>query len=162
MASYVGGIFPSLFAAFFFLKFFAAFFFETTFAYKHFKSKEAQWTDFQHFLKKSFYQALTALGLNPKNWKVAERQYQINKIVNETLDIHYLFKRIELLEHAISVMLKDHQLKGIFLSQITVEKAENKFKEHRLRDRMIKYLFKRTERDRNDFLNDEKERKEKD
>ena len=45
-------------------------------------------------------------------------------------------------------MLKDHQLKGIFLSQLRLKDAQKRLKTHTLRDRLIMYLFKRTEKDR--------------
>ena len=84
------------------------------------------------------------IGLKPYNWQIPKRQSRISKIVNKMLDINYLYKRIEFLESAISVILEDYQLKGVYLSQITISKAERLHKNHILRDRIIKFLTKKT------------------
>jgi hypothetical protein len=59
------------------------------------------------------------------------------------LDITYLYQRIEFLECAVSVLLTPHQLKGIYLSRASVSDADNRFKRHKLRDYMVKFLDRR-------------------
>jgi hypothetical protein len=59
------------------------------------------------------------------------------------LDVSYLYQRIEFLERAISVLLDEHQLKGIYLTKVSIAEANDSYKRHRIRDRVIKYLFKR-------------------
>ena len=92
--SYVGGIFPSLFTVFFFMKAFGLYFFEMTFASIHFHSKETKVYHFGTFMKQLIYQVLLLMGCKKDNWKVAERRLDINKIINKLLDINYLFRRI--------------------------------------------------------------------
>jgi hypothetical protein len=41
------------------------------------------------------------------------------------------------------VLLTRHQLKGIYLSRISVNDADNRYWKHRLRDHMVKFLEKR-------------------
>ena len=53
--SYVGGVFPALFAAFFFMKFFGLYFFEMTFAFRHFKCNEVKENNFGTYVKKTLY-----------------------------------------------------------------------------------------------------------
>ena len=138
--SYVGGIFPALFGMFFFMKFFGMYFYEMTFAYQHFKCRETRYNTFGHFLKITIYQALNKLGCRPKNWIIAKRQCEINTLINKMLDINYLYKRIEFLETGLSAVLDDHQLKGVYLSQVTLKNADQQFQKHKLRERIIKYL----------------------
>jgi len=57
------------------------------------------------------------------------------------LDVNYLYKRIEFLETAISSLLSDHQLKGVYLSQVSIMSAKKQYKKHILRDRLIKFLL---------------------
>ena len=119
--SYVGGIFPSLFAFFFFMKAFGLYFFEMTFASVHFRSRETKGFNFGTFMKQLIYQVLVLLGFRIKSWKIAEKRSTINKVVNNLLDINYLFRRIEFLEKAIEILLDEHQLKGIFLSRTKIK-----------------------------------------
>jgi flagellar basal body-associated protein FliL len=76
---------------------------------------------------------------------MAQKQYEIKKNVNNLLDVNYLYKRIEFLECAISSLLNDHQLKGIYLSQVNLKMAENQYKKHRIRDRIIEFLDKKNQ-----------------
>lgn len=103
------------------MKTFGIYFFEMTFAYQHFKCKEALQHNFGNFLKWSVYSMLMLIGCDMKNWKTAERQIRINNTVNNILEINYLFQRIEYLEKAIPMMFDEHQLKGIYLTQVTLE-----------------------------------------
>ena len=63
--------------------------------------------------------------------------------MNKVLDVDYLYKRIEFLESAISVLLDEHQLKGIYLTKTNITQAKNHYKRHRMRDKVVKYLFKK-------------------
>ena len=38
--------------------------------------------------------------------------------------------------------MEDYQLKGIYLSKINLKMAENQYKKHRIRDRIITFLNK--------------------
>ena len=53
-----------------------------------------------------------------------------------------MFRRIEFLESAISTLLDEHQLKGIYLSRKKMKEFDNDFKRQRIRDRVVKYLHK--------------------
>jgi len=101
VASYAGGIFPTLFAFFFFMKFFGMYFFDMTFAYLHFKEEIDKEVNFPHFIKYAAFKILRRIGYEPKTWKIAKKQVKVTEIINELLDINYLFKRIEFLEFAI-------------------------------------------------------------
>ena len=79
--------------------------------------------NFGTFLKQTVYDILIAMGCNMKTWKIAEKRSKINKIVNNMLDINYLFRRIEFLEKAISIIFDEHQLKGIFLSRTKIKES---------------------------------------
>ena len=68
--------------------------------------------------------------------------------MNAITDINYLFSRIEFLESAISVLLDSHQLKGIYLSRCRLKKSDDSFKRHRLRDRIVKFLHKKNEKEK--------------
>ena len=114
-----------------------------TFATLHFRSRETRGFNFGTFLKQMLYHLFTAMGYNMKNWKIAERRSRINKIINNLLDINYLFKRIEFLENAISVIFEEYQLKGIFLSRTKIKESDTIYKKHRIRDRIVKYLRKK-------------------
>lgn len=58
--------------------------------------------------------------------------------MNKFLDFSFLFKRIDFLEKAISVMLEDHQLKALHLCQaLSISDVDDYFKRHKYRDRFI-------------------------
>ena len=78
-----------------------------------------------------------------KRWKITEKRSKINNIVNNLLDINYMFRRIDFLESAISILLDEHQLKGVYLSRQNIKEFDNHFKKHRIRDRVVKYLNKK-------------------
>jgi hypothetical protein len=40
-------------------------------------------------------------------------------------------------------MLDEHQLKGIYLTKVSITEASDHYKRRRMRDRVIKYLFKK-------------------
>ena len=86
------------------MKFFGIYFFEMTFAYQHFKCYEASHHHFTHFVKRSAYMILKKVGYTMKNWKIAKRQCHIKETMDNVLEINYLFKRIEFLEKAISLL----------------------------------------------------------
>ena len=139
----MGGIFPSLFAAFFFMKIFGLYFFEMAFAHEHFRCKETEQHNFSHFLKRNIYNFFKSLGFEKKSWKIAKKQAEITQTINKLLEISYLFRRIEFLEKAITLLLDDYQLKGIYLSQVSINQANKDYKKHRFRDRLIRYLHKK-------------------
>ena len=72
---------------------------------------------------------------------MAKKHLEINDLINRILDINYLFKRIEFLELAISTVLESHQLKGIHLSRSSLADADLNYKKHRIRERLIKFLY---------------------
>ena len=59
------------------------------------------------------------------------------------MEINYLFKRIEFLEKGISLLLSEHQLKGIYLSQVSLTQAHKDYRKQHLRERVVKYLDKK-------------------
>ena len=78
-----------------------------------------------------------------KNWKIAKKQLELNELINKLLDVNYLYRRIEFLERAISLLLEKHQLKGIYLCRNSVKDAGDQFKNLQIRDHVVKYLDKR-------------------
>ena len=57
---------------------------------------------------------MKALGCS-KEWKNAKVRDKLSSSVNHMMDVVYLQKRISFLERAISVVLEEYQLKGIYL-----------------------------------------------
>ena len=99
--SYVGGLFPALFALFFFMRYFGIFFYESTFAYLHFNDRSVRENHFGIYIKQVLYGVFVMMGMNPDRWKICQRQRNILKTVNKMLDINYLYRRIDYLERAI-------------------------------------------------------------
>ena len=59
------------------------------------------------------------------------------------MDTVLLQKRISFLEEAISILLENHQLKGIYMvHRLTQQEVERTQKSHKLRDRMVWYINK--------------------
>lgn len=140
--SYVGGIAPAIIGIFFFINLFGVYFFEMFFSSQYFRTSKASNNGFLSFLRLSVFKVLSALSFDP-DWRTAKEQRQLRDIVNKLLDIHYLYRRIEFLERAVSMSFERHQLKGIHLVHAaTVEETEDTFKRHRFRDRLILLLSK--------------------
>jgi hypothetical protein len=144
--SYVGGILPALFYLFVFLKYYAFYYFEMGFARKHFKVAESRYHNFAQFVKFSLHNALRVVGCQPERWKIAECERRLSETVRRQLDISYLFRRIELLERGLSVLLDKHQLKGLCLAHTSVREADDHHRRLSLRDRMVRFLNKEHER----------------
>ena len=47
------------------------------------------------------------------------------------------------MEKAISIIFDEHQLKGIYLSQVSLQQAHQDYKKRQLRDRIVKYLHRK-------------------
>jgi hypothetical protein len=113
--SYVGGIFPTIFAIFFFVNYFGTYFFEIGFAESYFKRIEAKKYGMSSYIRYLTYKALSFVNCEPKNWVIIQKQEEIKQQVNKFLDFSYLFRRIDFLEKAVSVLFDRHQLKGLHL-----------------------------------------------
>jgi len=46
--------------------------------------------------------------------------------------------------------LNEHQLKGIYFSQVTLKKANVYYSQHRIRDRVVTFLNKKTKEAKNE------------
>lgn len=67
----------------------------------------------------------------------------MGQIINSLMDVVYLQKRIEYLENAISVLLEEHHLKGIYLfHQIKRKEVDKNYELHQLRNK-IKYVLRK-------------------
>jgi hypothetical protein len=143
----VGGFFPSLFGLFVFMRYFGVFFFETTFGYRHFHDNSVKQNHLGVYLKKILYGILIKLGMDPNRWKTCRSQNKVIATVNKMLDVNYLYKRIEYLERAISVLLDEHQLKGIYLTKTSIRNANDHYKRQRIRDKVVKYLHQRCDQE---------------
>jgi hypothetical protein len=140
--AYVGGIFNSLLAIFFFMAMFMRFFFEMKFADYYFKCEEAKEVGFFSFGKQMVYGMLSATPFKP-NWELNEKRISLRETVNKVLDLFYLHKRIAFLEKAITLLLDEHHIKGLHLANsLTREEADKKYKQFRLRDRIVVFLHK--------------------
>ena len=65
----------------------------------------------------------------------------MHKVVNNLIDIIYLYKRIEFLERALEVILDDHQLKVLHLMRNkTFKEAENNFKRYEMKNNLTRML----------------------
>lgn len=66
---------------------------------------------------------------------------KLSRIVNNLLDVIYIQHRIVSLEKAVSVLMDKHHLRGINLVYRTSpEEADQKYKIHRIRSRLIHFL----------------------
>ena len=92
-----------------------------TFSSIQFHCKETRGYHFGTFLKNTIFKTFKALGCELENWKIAKKRQEITTIANKLLDINYLFRRIDFLENAMSVILDSHQLKGIYLSRLKLK-----------------------------------------
>lgn len=115
--SYVGGILAAFVPAFFFMEAYGTAVFEMLFAAKYFKAKIAKDFGFLKWMQMSAYDVLKKVNKQPESWKDAETRNNLRGTVNDVLDITYMQRRIDLLEKAIEVVLKPHQIKGLLLSQ---------------------------------------------
>jgi hypothetical protein len=97
-------------------------------------------------MKKILYGILIRLGMDPDRWKTCKSQDNILDTVNKMLDVNYLYRRIEYLERAISVLLDEHQLKGIYLTKSSIREANDHYKRQRIRDKVVKYLHHRCDK----------------
>jgi hypothetical protein len=102
---------------------------------------------FFSYLTQSIYQKLVLINKRP-NWKDAEEREKLSKTVKNLTDMVYLQRRIEFLERAVTVTLDRHHLKGLhLLSRITREEADESYKQHKFRDRVVNY-FKQQQKDK--------------
>ena len=101
--AYVGGIFSSLYGAFFFMGVYGRFVFEMLFAQQYFHSKAAQSYGFFTFIKITLFNLWAKIKSRP-NWKKTTKQQEIRDTVNKVLDIVYLQRRIEFLENSMTVL----------------------------------------------------------
>jgi hypothetical protein len=70
--------------------------------------------------------------------------------VNNLLDVVYIQHRIVLLEKAVSVLLDKHHMRGInLIYSITPDEANQKYKIHRIRNRLIHFLKEKSKQDDN-------------
>jgi hypothetical protein len=61
--SYIGGLFPAIFALFFFMKYFGEYLFQVSFAHYLFQARETEDRNFLEYLKTMTYSFLANLGL---------------------------------------------------------------------------------------------------
>ena len=140
--SFVGGIFNSILAIFFFMTMFMRFMFEMRFAEYYFNNDEARDVGFFAWIRQAIFSVVKGTFLEP-DWDVTEKRLNLRDTVNKVLDIFYLHKRIAFLEKAISVVLDRHQLKGLHLAQnISKEDSDQKINDYKLRDRVVTFLNK--------------------
>ena len=93
MLSYVGGIFNSILAGFFFMNAFGMAFIELFIAKVYFKSKAAYSFGFFSFVKQTLFNVFTACGCNLK-WKNTVERNKLRDTVNTMMDVIYLQRRI--------------------------------------------------------------------
>ena len=86
MLSYVGGIFPTIFAIFFFINYFGASSFEIGFAGSYFNKIEAKHFGVRSYLRYLVYKVLSFINCEPKNWAIVRKQEQIKERVNRFID----------------------------------------------------------------------------
>ena len=63
----------------------------------------------------AYYNILKGLGCAP-DWEDSEKRYQLQKMVNKILDVVIVSRRIDFLERGMSLLLSEHQLKGLYLA----------------------------------------------
>ena len=116
-------------------------------AHDYFGSDLAGSYHFFSYLAQSVYQKLALINKRP-DWKDAAEREKLSRTVNRLMDVVYLQRRIEFLERAVAVTLDRHQLKGLhLLSRTTREEADDNYKQHKFRDRVVNY-FKQRQRDK--------------
>ena len=60
------------------------------------------------------------------------------------MNVVYLQRRVDFLEKSLTILLERHQIKGLRLAhRLTKEEADENFKDHSYRDRVIGYFRKR-------------------
>lgn len=130
-----------------FMLIFGRIFFELKFARIYFKADDyfdAQKTKdfgFRKLIKQQIYKLLKSINRAPKQWESEQRRYQYQETVNQLLDITYLQRRIDTLERAMSIILTEPQMKGLYLAQPkNIKGTQETYKKHQLRDQVINYL----------------------
>ena len=145
--SYIGGIFNALLAGFIFMKIYGAVFFEMFFAHLYFRTPETSSFGFFAFLKQLAFNVLSALGCRPK-WDLSEKRERMRDTVKNMMSVVYLQRRVDFLEKSITVLLDRHHLKGLhLLHRLTKKEADDNFREHGFRDRLIGYFRQRHRQD---------------
>jgi len=94
--AYVGGIFSSLLAVFFFLGMYMKFYYEMKFAEYYYNINDARGISFLSYIKQALFGVLDSTPLKP-DWPVEERRISLRETVVKVLDIFFLHKRIAFL-----------------------------------------------------------------
>ena len=140
--SFVGGIFNTFLALFFFMTLYGEKFIEFLFAQAYFNSKAARNYGFFSFLKQTLYRSLSLCGCKPR-WKYVQQRELLEKTSKKMLCVVFLQKRVEFLEKAISVLLEPHHIKGLHLAhRRTRSEFDDSIKQFDFRDRLVGYFVK--------------------
>ena len=117
------------------------------FAHLYFKTQETSSFGFFAFLKQLVFNVLSALGCKPQ-WEFSEKRERMRDTVKNMMNVVYLQRRVDFLEKSITILLERHHLKGLhLLHRLTKKEADENFRGHGFRDRLIGYFRQRHRQD---------------
>ena len=62
------------------------------------------------------------------------------------MDVVFLQQRVEFLEKSLEILLDKHQLKGLYLLRLKKKEVDEKYEQHKLRDKMVYFYQQAFER----------------
>jgi hypothetical protein len=143
--SYIGGLFGTLLMLFFLVSAYNHYKFEVNIAGYLYRSEEKSETiekdyNFLHFMGQSIYAFLRFFKFKPK-WEKLSRYHSIREEMLKQLDVLYLIKRINFLEHSLTFLFTKKQLMALHLTnQLTMAEAAKIRRSYKLKKRLKKHI----------------------